>query len=242
MAITKQNNDFQGRNTTTETLYTGRVIRVEHTTESRNWSDTLDYSDHRSTACTYALVYLGAEGKKPRHHWCGNRFYVNDTPWTEVETLSIGDRFAWVDCTNLFSDRNGFSLTPVADTMGDLLLHSGVNVYDELAAWEAFHKARVEAEVAESQRQAAIRQAAEEAEKAKRAARHAKKQAKEDALKAEAEKLLVRIPAKGSTVTVDGFTGKVFWTGVSKYYGKFNARAGVKDSSGNVQWIDAARF
>ena len=109
MAITKQNNDFHGNLTAKETLYVGRVIRVEHTTESRNWSDTLDYSDHRSTACTYALVYLGTEGKKPRHHWCGNRFYVNDTPWTEVEALDICDRFAWVDCTNLFSDRCGYS-------------------------------------------------------------------------------------------------------------------------------------
>ena len=166
MPITKQHNDFNGRNTTKETLYTGRVLRVEHTTESRNWSDTLDYSDHRSTKCTYALVYLGTEGKKPRHHWCGNRFYVNDTPWTEVESLGIGDRFAWVDCTNLFSDRCGYSLTPVADTMGDLLLHSGVAVYDELAAWEAFHKARIEAELAESQRQAAEAKAKEDAEKA----------------------------------------------------------------------------
>ena len=242
MAITKQNNDFHGNLTAKETLYVGRVIRVEHTTESRNWSDTLDYSDHRSTACTYALVYLGTEGKKPRHHWCGNRFYVNDTPWTEVEALDIGDRFAWVDCTNLFSDRCGYSLTPVEDTCGDLILHCGTEVYDELAAWEAFHKARVEAEIAETQRQAAVRQAAEEAEKAKRMARQAKKQAKEDALKAEAEKLLARIPAKGTMVTVDGFTGQVFWTGVSKYYGKFNARAGVKNTKGEVQWIDATKF
>ena len=70
----------------------------------------------------------------------------------------------------------------------------------------------------------------------------AKKQAKEDALRSEAEKLLARIPAKGTMVTVDGFTGQVFWTGVSKYYGKFNARAGVKNSKGEVQWIDATKF
>ncbi|NBZ95427.1 MAG: hypothetical protein EBR40_03185 [Proteobacteria bacterium] len=251
MPIKKTSCDHNGLNTLTETLYVGRVIRLETTTEVRNWSDTLDYTDKRSTTCTYALVYLGHEGKKPRHHHVGNRAYVTDAPWyprlpcevaAQVEALDIGDRFAWVDCTNLFSDRNGYSLAPVADTMGDLLLHCGVEVYDELAAWEAHHKAAAAARLAELQREAAVRKAAEEAEKAKRAARYAKKQAKEDALRAEAEALLARIPAKGTEVTIDGFTGKVFWVGVSKYYGKFNARAGVKDARGNVQWIDAAKF
>ena len=41
---------------------------------------------------------------------------------------------------------------------------------------------------------------------------------------------------------MDGFTGKVFWMGVSKYRGAYNARAGVKDSKGEVAWIDAAKF
>ena len=238
MAIIKQ--DY--RTFEKETLYLGRVVRVETTTETRNWSDTLDYTDMRSTTCTYALVYLGHEGKKPRRHHVGNRLFVTDAPWYEVEALDIGDRFAWVDCTNLFADRNGYSLAPVADTMGDLLLFSGVDVYDELAAWEAYHKAAAEARLVELQRAEASRKAAEAAEQAKAAARQAKKQAKEDALKAESEKLLARIPAKGTTVTIDGFTGKVFWIGVSKHYGKFNARAGVKDSKGEVVWVDAARF
>jgi hypothetical protein len=242
MPIKKTSCDANGLYTNTETLYHGRVIRIETTTETRNWSDTLDYTDMRSTTCTYALVYLGHEGKKPRHHHVGSRAYVTDAPWVEVEALDIGDRFAWVDCTNLFVHRNGFSLAPVVDTFGDIILHCGTEVYDELAAWEAHHKAVLEAKVAEDKRQAAIRQAALSAENAKRAERNAKKQAKEDALKSEAEKLLARIPAKGTEVTVDGFTGKVFWVGVSKYYGKFNARAGVKDTKGNVQWIDAARF
>jgi hypothetical protein len=235
MAIIKQ--DY--RTFDKETLYLGRVVRVETTTETRNWSDTLDYTDMRSTTCTYALVYLGHEGKKPRHHHVGNRLFVTDAPWYEVEALDIGDRFAWVDCTNLFTTS---ALQPVADTMGDLLLYSGVDVYDELAAWEAYHKAAAEARLVELQQAEAARKAAEAAEQSKAAARQAKKQAKEDALKAEAEKLLARIPAKGTTVTIDGFTGKVFWLGVSKHYGKFNARAGVKDSKGEVVWVDAARF
>jgi len=225
-----------------ETLYLGRVVRVETTTETRNWSDTLDYTDMRSTTCTYALVYLGHEGKKPRHHHVGSRLFVTDAPWYEVEALGVGDRFAWIDCTNLFADRNGYGLEPVADTFGDIILHSGAEVYDELAAWEAYHKAVAEARMAEYERVEAVRKAAEEVEKAKKAAHQAKRDAKEVELKASAEKLLARIPAKGTEVTVDGFTGKVFWVGVSKYRGSFSARAGVKDTKGEVVWVDAVRF
>jgi len=238
MAIVKQ--DY--RTFEKETLYLGRVVRVETTTETRNWSDTLDYTDMRSTTCTYALVYLGHEGKKPRHHHIGNRLFVTDAPWYEVEALGIGDRFAWIDCTNLFADRNGYSLSPVADTFGDIILYNGAEVYDELAAWEAHHKAEAEARMAEYERAEAVRKAAEEVEKAKKAARQAKRDAKEAELKASAEKLLARIPAKGTEVTVDGFTGKVFWVGVSKYRGSFSARAGVKDVKGEVAWVDAVRF
>ena len=238
MAIVKQ--DY--RTFEKETLYLGRVVRVETTTETRNWSDTLDYTDMRSTTCTYALVYLGHEGKKPRHHHVGNRLFVTDAPWYEVEALDIGDRFAWVDCTNLFADRNGYSLKADEDVFGDVMLHCGAEIYDELAAFEAHHAAVRDARIAESARQEAIRKAAEEVEKAKKAARQAKRDAKEAELKASAEKLLARIPAKGTEVTVDGFTGKVFWTGVSKYYGTFTARAGVKNAKGEVAWVPAEKF
>jgi len=238
MAIVKQ--DY--RTFEKETLYLGRVVRVETTTETRNWSDTLDYTDMRSTTCTYALVYLGHEGKKPRHHHVGSRLFVTDAPWYEVEALGVGDRFAWIDCTNLFADRNGYSLAPVADTFGDIILYNGAEIYNELAAWEAYHKAAAEARMAEYERGEAVRKAAEEVEKAKKAARQAKRDAKEAELKSSAEKLLARIPAKGTEVTVDGFTGKVFWVGVSKYRGSFSARAGVKDVKGEVVWVDAVRF
>jgi len=244
MAIIKQ--DYQTFDK--ETLFFGRVIKVITTTEERNWSDTMDWSDYRTTSCTYAMIYLG-------HHGVPGDITRKGRIMTDVNVqtgmypntyaardLKVHERFAWVDCTNLFSDRFGYSLTAAADTMGDLLLYSGADVYDELAAWEAHHKAAAEARLAELQQAEAARKAAEAAEQSKAAARQAKKQAKEDALKAEAEKLLARIPAKGTTVTIDGFTGKVFWIGVSKHYGKFNARAGVKDSKGEVVWVDAARF
>jgi hypothetical protein len=124
---------------------------------------------------------------------------------------------------------------PEVDTFDMQLLIVCPEMLEDLAAWDAYQvelaslaaaERRVAAQKAEAQRQALIIKAE-------------KKAAKEAQLKASAEALLARIPAKGTTVTVDGFTGKVFWTGVSKYRGTYNARAGVKDSRGDVAWIDA---
>ena len=216
MAITKNNRDGS-----TETLYRGRVVRVMQVTETRNWSDTLDYTDHRSTNCTLALVYLGHEGKKPHGHHAG-RAYVSDFPWAPVVPLGVGDRFAWVDCTCLFSDRTGFWLSPEVDEFGAVILECGAEVYDELAAWDRYNEDAVAA-AAEKRR---IEELKREAEAKANAEVAAAKRAKDEGLKAEAEKMLARIPAKGTTVTVDGFTGKVFWTGATKYRGKWSARAG----------------
>ena len=229
-----------------ELLFRGRVLKVERTSETRNWSDTLDYSDHRLTECTWALVYLGTHGVAPRS-WNGRVIaYTTDPSWEKPRDLTVGERFAWIDCTNLFGDRCGYALAPEADNVGDLLLAGGItpegDIYDQLAAWEAHHKAAVEARAAEHAKKEAEYAAAQKLEAEKKAARRAKADAKAAALRSEAEKLLARIPAKGTTVTVDGFTGKVFWVGVAKYYGKFNARAGVKDAKGNVIWVEAAKF
>lgn len=241
MAITKNNRDRSTGETTTETLYKGRVVRVMQVTETRNWSDTLDYTDHRSTLCTLALVYLGHEGKKPHGHHSG-RAYVSDFPWAPVVPLGVGDRFAWVDCTGLFSDRVGFWLTAVEDTFSDILLTCGAEVFDELKAWDNYHIEQAEA-AAEARLRTEARLTAEaKANAAKAAAKRTKAEAKDAIGKADAEKLLVRIPAKGTTVTVDGFTGQIFWIGATKYRGKWSARAGVRDSKGNVAWVAADKF
>ena len=239
MAITKNTRDRFTGETTTETLYKGRVVRVLNVVETRNWSDTLDYTDYRSTNCTIALVYLGREGKKPHGHHAFGRGYVNDCSWTPVGPLDVGDRFAWVDCTNLFSDLYSYWLDNVTvDSVGDLFLACGAEVYDELAAWDDFNSK--EAEKAAEQRR--LEETRRQAEAKANAEKAAIKRAKDEGLKAEAEKMLAHIPAKGTTVTVDGFTGQVFWTGVTKYYGKWSARAGIKDARGNVAWVTAEKF
>lgn len=219
--------------------YAGRVVAVETITETRNWSDTMDYSDFRTTTCTYALVWMGTRGVPAEYR--GGRdlvwYFENDVPEyrkDDVRDLLPHEQFGWVDCTNLFSDRNGFSLDCAVDGLDMQLLWGGVEMLDAYAAYKAHLVARKELEAREAER------VAEEARKgaAARKAKADKKAAKEAAAKSESEKLLAKVPAKGTKVTVGGFSGKVFWVGVTKYRSKWQARFGVKDSKGNVQWFD----
>jgi len=224
-------------------FFEGRVLRIEKTTEVRNWSDTLDYTDHRSTDCTWALVWLGTHGVPPEGR---GRIaaHLETYSWEadKARDLEVHEQYAWIDCTNLFSDRNGYRLVATVDSFDMQLLHGGPAMIEGVAVWEAFHTARLAKLDEEARIESEKRQAIIDAEAAKKAARQAKRDEKLAAAKSVAEGQLARIPAKGTRVTVDGFTGMVFWRGVSKYYGKWNARAGVKDGKGNVQWIDAGKF
>ena len=231
----------------TTKFFEGRVLRVVKTKETRNWSDTLDYTDHRTTDVTWALVYIGTYGVPAKEaSWTFRRVTTSLEPTSSelqgARELEIGERYGWVDCTNLFADRFGYVLEPSVDSFDMQLLIGGPEMIEGVAAWEEFHAARWAQQEREREAKATADRAKYEAVYAKQAARQAALDAKLKAEKAVAEGQLARIPAKGTTVTVDGFTGKVFWIGVSKYRGKWNARAGVKDSAGNVQWVPADKF
>jgi len=86
------------RNKTVEFTYVNRVVRVEKRKEERNHSDTLDYSDWRTTECTLALVYTGRVAREDS--WIDHRHYAAGTE------LPIEKRFFWLDCTNIFAWRN----------------------------------------------------------------------------------------------------------------------------------------
>jgi len=223
-----------------QVLFPNRVVRVQRMTEERNWSDTLDYSDWRSTNVVYALVWLGTHGVPPENRKGRIHTYVEACSWDadKARDLEPHEQFGWIDCTNLHADRNGYALYPTEDEFEMQMLHGGPAMFDALEAFDA-HVARM-AEEARIRGEALA--AARKAEEAKVAAKQAAKEAKDEALRIAAEKLLARIPAKGTTVTVEGFTGKVFWTGCSKYRGKWNAQAGVKNSAGEVVWVPADRF
>lgn len=226
-------------------LFVGRVLRVERRSEHRNVSDTLDYSDWQTITATWALVWLGTHGLPPNTVRTGRPVTGDEVySWERdrIRDLAVGEQYAWLDCSNVFADRNGFSLEAEVDTFDMQLLHGGPEMIEGVEVWEAFHKARLAREAEEARKVTAAREAAEAAEKAKRDAAAAKKAAKVAVLKADAEAKLARIPAKGTAVTVDGFTGVIFWKGVKSYYGKWNARAGVKNAKGEVAWVDAEKF
>lgn len=220
-----------------ENFFIGRVLQVDETTEDRNWSDTMDYSDWRTTACKYALVWLGESGVKPHGGRSGRRAaHVEPTSWGVTENLDIIDQFAWVDCTNTFAYRNGSSLFPVADTFDMQLLHGGPLMLDNLATWRGLTLRRQEQHDAEMAAQKAKSDAAEADKAAASASRAAAAVAKLEASRAAANEDFKKIPAKGAVATVDGVTGNVFWTGITKYRGSFAARYGVKNERGEVAW------
>jgi hypothetical protein len=241
MAITKKNYRFNSGNLdSVDVLFANRVVRIEQLTETRNWSDTLDYTDMRASTATYALVWLGTHGVPPRS-WHG-RPMADAVPsrFDEPRALEFHEQFAWVDCTNMFVDRIGYALQAEVD--GDHGMFGDPLMWANLIAWEAHHTTVAEKQAEELRIKQENRAATVTAEKAKKAARDAKAAAKDAILKAEAEGMLARIPAKGTKVTIDGFTGHVFWIGCSKYRGKWSSRAGVKNTKGEVSWISAEKF
>lgn len=225
-------------------VFRGRVVRVEHTVEDRNHSDTWDYTDYRSTNCVWALVWLGGVGVPPVMR--GDRMLTSLYDIThkigEERELEDHEKFGWIDCTNMWGWKGSPELLPQVDGLDMQLLLGGPEMLDDLERWDAAMERILEEKKREEEAREAERSARIQAENERKEKRAVKKAAKEAHLKEAAEGLLARIPLKGTEVTVDGFTGKVFWVGVSKYYGKYSARAGVKDTKGNVVWVDAEKF
>lgn len=247
MAITKTYRDRNGGVKKTTSHYVGRVLKVEQVVEQRNWSDTLDYSDWRSTECVWALVWLGETGippmSRPGHRpwtWNLDGDPISEYNLVQVRPLEFWEQFAWVDCTNLFADRHGYHLDVSQDA--DMADGQEPLMWANYVAWEAYHKALREKQAKEAAEHEAERQRRIADENAKKAARQAKKEAKEQESKVKAEAMMARIPTKGTVVTVEGFTGTVFWRDVTKYRGVWSARFGVKDARGEVRWVDGSTW
>ena len=241
MAIIKSYRDRTTGLNTSELFFEGKVLKVESTREDRNWSDTLDYSDYRATTCTWALVWLGEHGVVPsRRGFATARpmAFLEEANWMVRQPLAPAEQFAWIDCTNLFSDRHGYSLLATVDENWKQAAFGGPVMWENYLLWQAAQE-QIKVDVSKAFDERCI---AEAKLKAAADAKVAVKAAKDAALKTAAEALLARIPAKGTVVTVNGFTGKIFWTGVAKYRNQWNANAGVKDTKGVVQWISASMF
>jgi len=104
-----------------ELTFEGRVVKVRTYTASRNHSDTLDYSDFRSTTVTEALVWVGREVEALD--------WVRDVKHTQP--VEPKDRFKWVDCTNLFVWRGSPARTPKVDVLALAI----PELFEDLEAW-----------------------------------------------------------------------------------------------------------
>lgn len=244
MGITLITRDHANYVTTKDELFAGRVLRVEQTVETRNWSDTMDYTDFRNTQCTWALVWLGTFGiaperintDRPKAHW-GSLLSPHDprpdylTP--DPRELEYFEQFAWVDCTNLHGDRMADPTTDAAPFIsGDPLM------WANFIAWEAYMDSAKRDRAAKAAAAEEAHRIADEKRAAATAARAAKREAKLASTRAVADgEYAAALPFKGKVVTVDGFTGTVFWMGVKAYRGTFNANAGIRNSKGEVRWI-----
>lgn len=211
--------------------FVGRVVRIERQTETRNLSGTLDYTDNQSITAVYALVWLGDHAVPPTDRY--GRPMSSAHQYGKPCELKVEEQFAWIDCSNDFTWRGCDILDPKVDENLDPAAAAALPV------WEAHQKfladeraAKAAAEKAKWEERARI-----EAEKA--AAKAAKKAAKLESSKATAEAQLAQLPAKGTTVRLNGFTGQLFWAGIKAYRGQYNCRVGVKDNNGNVEWGNA---
>jgi len=231
MAITKRYSD-----TKSETFFAGRVLEVRKYVDRRNMSDTLDYTDYRDVECTEALVWLGTHAVPPY----GDRTRTPDEYkyGPEPRDLEFHEQFGWVDCSNHFTWRGEPSRTPTVDAD---LQNGEPLMWANFIAWKAHTAAETKRKAAELQvrKEESERRAAED--RLKDAARKAKAAAKDATLKAAAEALLTTV-VKGNTYTVDGFTGQAFWVGAKKYRGKWQPRVGLKNSRGEIAWIDASKL
>ena len=160
--------------------------------ETRNHSDTMDYSDYRTTECTWALVYLGRHGIAPNNM---SRVRRTIAYYGQPRDLEPIERFAWIDCTGLFVWRGSPHYTPEVDTIDMQLVFGGEEMLQDLKTWE-------EAVIAEREESIRLAEKASQdarREQEKKAAKQANKLAKEQAKQTEAQNLLSRIRSEEHT-------------------------------------------
>lgn len=112
------------------------VLQIRTSVESRNHSDTLDYTDYQMTKVTQALVYIGHHVELPR-------------------------RFQWIDCTNLFTWRGVPERQPVVDELALLNEH----ILEDYTLWSQHMEAERQKELAKQKAHAeALRKIEQEKE------------------------------------------------------------------------------
>ena len=155
MSITETTLKFKDGSFTSEVdkvtdTYLGCVVKVEERVLTLNHSDTLDYTDFRSTTCTMALCWEGRTWRGP---------YGGDKEETE---RPIEHRFTWHNCTSLFVDRG----QPIRKAKVDVIALAIPELIEDLEVWLKLEEEKTQA--AEAKRiayEAAQKKARENEEK-----------------------------------------------------------------------------
>lgn len=144
------------RTGTSTTHFANRVVAVREYEATRNWSDTMDYTDYRLTACVDAVVYLGRRGVDGGSFYRLDMLNGNASDYVRampVVDLPIRERFAVVDCTNLFVWRGSEEAAPSVDVEA---LATDTEMAEDWAAYQdAMEADAVAAKEAAAKREAA---------------------------------------------------------------------------------------
>lgn len=214
---------INGENVFVEAMF--NVVKIHKYVASRNHSDTADYSDYQSTDCVEALVWVGSEWAPPKNNKFSHRIWSFEQ--SNVRTLEPHEQFGYIDCTKIHVYPGSEILVPEVDDPLD------TRAADALPHYMAY-QAKLAAEAAAKKAvEDALRMATEEAA----AQKAAKKAAVDKAGEMLAYEELRKIPMKGTEVTVGNFKGVLFWSGVRKYRGEWNASFGLRDVHKNTMFF-----
>lgn len=216
--------------------FKGAVLEIFERNQTRNVSDTLDYTDFRTVKCTYALVWLPAADPNmiyrrwrqldfapgtytlSVHHRYGNEESVD---WSKNEPF---EQFGWIDCSNMFAWRNETLTLVTDDAFKFVMPFTGKMIEAYIIFKEKLEQ--LKQMKADAARADAIRKEAEERrlleiERAKSARDSAAREVALNVLSSSGLKF-------GQRVVTSKGTGQITWTGVNKYRGQHHARVGVR--------------
>jgi hypothetical protein len=138
-----------------EVKHLGEVVDIRKFRAMRNWADTLDYTDYRSTDVVEALVYVGRRASSDRFAQQKQEVKTLGLPkhyYAAGEELLPIDRFEWLDCTSLFVDRGVPAMHPAVDDIRhpDVVIDyieflEATRVYEAAANEHNMRNARAEA-------------------------------------------------------------------------------------------------
>lgn len=237
--------ELDSMSNTQRELFKNAVLKLHTQSESRNCSDTLDYSDFQTVTARYALVWLPALDASMKYYLRNDGPSLNgvkqivavlvnadysfgDANGASASKLPAEQQFAWIDCSNHMAWRYGVTRAPEMDAFAAVTHFTAQMLEAYFVYDENQKKLAIDAE------KAVMAAKSREDERLKKAA--AEEQA-EQALKHSLEiKLASGGFKKGVSVKTSKGSGKIAWTGITKYRGKWDARIGVR-IAGNMQFF-----